>query len=273
MKKSLILPLAISLTVSWCNNINQKTEKDISDNFNKELKLNTKTNIVYNTNSLTANHKQIIESAINDYVSSGWCNLKELTISDDISLFLDEEGPITLAYWKPWIININPKIVNNVSDAELSNIIVHELFHSIKPSKPTATNPYKLSDWYNIVWFHWLSILVSNWKENTQFGIIEDAAAEACAAKFKPDYIISNVYYANVWSLMLKMISRWWLTVDDLIKAQTSNDIYFIVSKILNKDVKNDDIEKLMWIFNKLYSTDKDITNNLIGEIETIRNK
>jgi hypothetical protein len=122
-----------------------------------------------------------------------------------------------------------------------------------------------------MIGFHGLSIKVEKWDDTTQFEIIEDAAAEACAAKFKWNYQISNVYYANIGSLMLKMIAKWRITIDDIIQSQKTNDIYYIVGKIINSSPDNGDIETIMWIFNKVYFTDKDLTNEAINDIEQIR--
>lgn len=255
----------LSTLLSWQGDyIKTPTQTQISAVFSQERSDKpVTTKIIYTTDILTAEQKNTIEQTIKLYK----IKMDEIVIADD-----DQEWT-TLAHAEPWIIFLNSKVIKNISLDVLQNTIIHELFHAIKPPKATAIQNYVLSDLAFIEWFHGLSIVVQDNWQKTQFGILEDAAAETCASKFKSGYQVPNVYYANVGSLMLKMMHKWWFTIEDVVQAQQTNDVYSLVGKMLNISPSNKDVETIMKCFNDVYMTEQDLTNQAIKAIEDMRNK
>jgi len=272
MKKKILIPLTAGILVSGCVNTDtRKTEKSISDTLSStQEQTKTTTKIYYTTNILDHEQQQSIQKTISAYLNFFNTSLPEITISEDDTM-TDKN---TLAYADPWIIYIVPKNITTLDKENLDNVIIHELFHSIKPKEAIAIEPYRLKDGSPMIGFHGLSILVQNGKKQTQFGLIEDAAAVALTSKFKPEFVIQNPYYANIGSLMLKMIGKWRLTTDNLIQSQKTNDVYFMIGEIIHTNTPtNKNVEDIIWIFNKVYSTDQDITNEALTEIEVMRKK
>ena len=254
---------------SSCSNISHDTKNALRDTvFQKNTIKQTPPKIIYDI-SLSYEQQQNIESMVNGYFCQYPCDMKILTIG--LSNIADKENTTTLAHAKPHCIYLNEKDISN--DIALKNTIIHELFHTIKPDTITYIQPYQLKDWYTVIWYHGLSVVVQKWKEKTQFGLFEDAAAEACATTYNKEYSVPNVYYANIWSLLLKMINKWRCTVNDLIAYQSNNGMELFIEKIINKKPTHKNIEILMQIFNDVYSTEEDKTNEAIKKIETIRMK
>ena len=219
--------------------------------------------------SLSSEQQQLIEQIVKWYFSQYPCGMKTITISFDNPE--DKKNETTLAHVKSHCIYLDPEILTD--NILLKNTITHELFHTIKPDSLTIVDPYTLKDGYSIIGYHGLSIVVSNGKEQTQFWVIEDAAAEACASLYYPEYSVPNIYYANVWSLMLKIIHKWWVDTNDLIQCQSNNGFEFFCEILLNKKPTPQDIESLMGIFNEVYMTQDDLTEEALKKIEKIKNQ
>jgi hypothetical protein len=141
---------------------------------------------------------------VNAYTAFYGYSLPKLTISADT---LPSSPTVqTLAYTKPHHIYLTSNDL--VDDRRLQTTIIHELFHAIKPDSLSMASPYTLQDGHQVIGYHGLSLVVNSKKEQTQFGLFEDAAAEACASSYSSEYQVPNVYYANIGSLMLKIIHR-----------------------------------------------------------------
>ncbi len=264
MNKKILIPLTLWFLWHACQNISDQTQKNINETFFQEQSVEQTIPKIDYQISLLYEHQQLIEQIVKEYFSQYPCTMKTLTISAEAV-----ENQQILAHAKPHMIYLNP---NRLDDASIKNTITHELFHTIKPDSLTIVSPYVLQDGYEIIGYHGLSIVVSNGKEQTQFWVFEDAAAEACASAFNQKYSVPNIYYANVWSLMLKIIHNGRLTVDDLIFVQSTNDIDGFVQKIYNKTTTPQDVESLMQIFNDVYMTEEDFTEQALKKIENIRN-
>ena len=76
--------------------------------------------------------------------------MKTLTISSDDPE--DEENEITLAHTTPHCIYLS--VADITDDNALKNIMLHELFHTIKPDSLTIVDPYTLKDGYSIIGYH-----------------------------------------------------------------------------------------------------------------------
>lgn len=154
----------------------------------------------------------------------------------------------------------------------MESTFIHEIFHAIKPEKADAIAPYVLKDWYTITWVHGLSIMVNKWEDFTKFGLLEEAAAQACAAKYKPDYRCSDIQYMHIGSFVLKMIRNGWINTQDLIQGQTTNDIHMLISKILNQpEIKGKDIETIMEMLNIVFTSEQDLSDLYIKKIKELR--
>lgn len=264
MNKKILIPLTLWFLWHACQNISDQTQKNINETFSQEQSAEQKTPKINYEISLPYEQQQIIEKIVKEYFSQYPCSMKILTISAEVV-----ENQQTLAHAKPHTIYLN---TDRLDDVSIKNTITHEFFHTIKPDSLRIVSPYILQDGYKIVGYHGLSIVVSTGKEQTQFWVFEDAAAEACASLYDSEYSVPNIYYANVWSLMLKIIHNGRLTVDDLIFVQSTNDIDGFVQKIYNKTTTPQDVESLMQIFNDVYMTEEDLTEQALKKIEKIRN-
>lgn len=147
-------------------------------------------------------------------------------------------------------------------------MIWHELLHTIKPKAYSPSfEKHILSDGFHIDGFHGMSIMVTRDTVHTKFGVIEDAAAEACAALAHPSYSIQNPSYAHIGSYMLKMIHQGRISANDLIEIQKTNDMYRFASEILAKPANIKDIEYLMALFNTVYTADQDLSDWAVAQI------
>gem|GEM_PF-1985219 len=120
--------------------------------------------IIYDI-SLSLDQEKIIEEMVKGYFSTYPCDMKELIFAFD--KVDDKENETTLGHTQPHTIYLNPEeITDNTS---LKNIILHELFHTIKPDALTIVSPYTLQDGYSIVGYHGLSVVVKKDSHQTQF--------------------------------------------------------------------------------------------------------
>ena len=277
MKKKLLIPLTIWLLWHSCQNISDTTQKNIQDTLITQTAPHQPTKVEYDV-LLTAEQKNIIETTTRGYTNFYRCFLPILTISTDTLLGTPTDPKLpngsteqTLAHATPHHIYLTSTDMTEIKS--LKNTITHEFFHTIKPDTFSITSPYMFKDGYTAMGYHGLSIKVSNKKDQTKFGLFEDAAAEACARTYASDYSVPNVYYSNIWSLVLQMIHRGWITPEDLIHFQMTNDVPWFCGKIFNKKTDAKDIEALMKIFNDIYKTEKDLTPDALRKIEKIRLK
>ncbi len=272
MKKTIIIPIIAGIVASWCVQKQTKNSgKNIADTLGqkKEQSKNSPIHISFATSLLNLDQQQQIGKTVTSYMDFYHIAMSDLIISENTS-----SSDTTLAYADPWIIYLVPKNIANAETVKLINTITHELFHSIKSKEMTLLPKYKLIDGFTIIGTHGLSVIVQKGKTQTKFWRIEEAAAEALASKYSPTYrSTNNVYYANVGSLMLKIIGRWRLTSDDLIHAQQTNDLTGMIGKMFNKHASSNDIETAMILFNDVYNTTDDLTDQAISKIEKIRNK
>jgi len=267
MKKKLLIPLTVWLLWHSCQDISDQTQNTLKDTLIQTNSVIQKTPKITYEISLSSEQQHLIEQIVKGYFAQYPCDMNTLTISADMPK--DKENEQTLAHAKSRHIYLNPEhLTDNTS---LKNTILHELFHTIKPDSLTLTSPHTLKDGYTIVGYHGLSIVVKNDKQQTQFGLFEDAAAEALASMYDQNYQVPNIYYANIGSLMLKMIHRWWVFVDDLIYAQSHNDFDFLCEKILRRKITLQDVESLMSIFNEVYMTQDDLTEEALKKIEKMK--
>jgi len=269
MKNRFLIPLTLWILWHSCQNISDPTKNTLKDTLIQTKSIEQTIPKVEYDVSLSYEQQQIVDGAVKGYFSLYPCSMKTIIIaSDNVE---NEKNEKTLAYTKPHCIYLN--IEDIIDNNAFKNTIIHELFHTIKPDTLKLTTPYKLKDGYSVIGYHGLSIVVKNDQQQTQFGVFEDAAAEALASLYYNNYQVPNVYYANIGSLILKMIHRWWLTADDLIDYQSNNSFESFCEKIIDKKPTSKDIESLMQIFNDVYSTDQDLTNSAIQKIELIRKK
>lgn len=267
MKKKILIPLTLWILWPSCQNISDQTQNTIKDTFTQKESIKQHMPKITYDISLSYEQQQIIEDVVKGYISFYPCVMKTLTISADTPE--DKENENTLAHSDSHCVYLDPEDLRD--NTSLKNTMIHELFHTIKNDSLTLTTPYKLKDGYTIIGYHGLSIIVQNGKQQTKFGVFEDAASEACASIYDTEYTVPNVYYSNIGSLMLKIIHKWWLTSNDLIRCQSSNNVDLLCEKIFNKKNTKQDIEILMQIFNDVYSTDQDVTDEAIKKIEKIR--
>lgn len=269
MKKSLAIPLSVLAIWAWGNAMSQAqrslqdtlVQQDVSEKWKFPK-------VIYDGIDVTSKQDSLIKSSVKWYFSHYHTHMRKLVISADT--IEENNGLQTLAHANPKTIYLDPHSFEK--NADLHNIIVHELFHTIKPDTLLLTTPYMLQDGYQIIWYHGLSIIVKKDAIQTKFGLFEDAAAEACASLYDKKYSVPNIYYANIWSLMLQMIHRGRITADDLIDHQSTNGVESFCGKILNKKVSPADVEFLMQIFNEVYMTTDDLTQQALVKIEQARN-
>ena len=270
--------IGMNMAVACNTTDTTETQTKLSDTLSsvQESQKNISTKITYHTDILNEQQRNRVEQTITSYLSFFNINIEEITIAEDVvrKKQQTESGETsTVAYAEPGVIYINPDFCSNNDEKKRKNTIIHELFHCIKSKTWMAILPYVLKHWSTMTGFNGLSILVQSKWEDTKFVLLEEAAAEACAVKYDQNYSVEDVYYANLGSLMLKMMYKWWITTDDLIKAQQTNDVYFLISKIIGKVPDNKDLEIIMWCFNDVYMTDQDITEQALKTIENIRNE
>jgi len=271
MKKKWIIPLAIWGIVGCTNPHIKTTEKNISDTLSgvQEQSKNLKTKITFTTNVLAYWQQNEIQNTITSYLNFFGTSLPEIIVSEDDTM----KNENTFAYAKTWIIYIVPRNITTLNEEALNNVIIHEMFHVFKAKEPLAIPPYTLKDTFTMTGFYGLSIGVQKGEQKNWFNLFEEASAEALAAKFNPNYHLQNYHYANIGSLMLKIINKWRITPEDLLEAQKTNDLYGLTGKIFNRTTTEKDIESLMQIFQDTYATQEDITNQKMQEIENLRNK
>jgi hypothetical protein len=279
MKKKLVPLLVAWLIGQWCQNTQTNIQQDLSDTLtttsSEVSKTISKAKISYDGINLSDEQKNIIENTIQWYSDFFQCSIKSVTIAagNKFSYKNNKNKIINRdAYREGNTIFLDAKKISNDKN-RLEDIIIHELFHILKPEKATAILPYLLQDSYTMTGYHWLSIKVEKWTEKTKFGVIEDAAAEACAYAYKSTYTELNINYYHVGSFMLKMVKRWWINTDDLIQAQKNNDIDVLFTKIYNRNITSRDMEEMIKIFNDIYTSNDDSTNQAINTIVTIRNE
>jgi hypothetical protein len=145
----------------------------------------------------------IIETTTRGYTNFYRCFLPKLTISTDTLPNTPQDPKLpkgsteeTLAHATPHHIYLTS--TDMTESKSLKNTITHEIFHTIKPDTFSITSPYVFKDGYTVTGYHGLSIKVSNKKNQTNFLLFEDAAAEACAKMYDDKYSIFDVYYSNI---------------------------------------------------------------------------
>jgi len=274
MKNRMLLPLVVGIICSSCQDTKVKTNDRITNVLQTEKNVVTMpTKVIFDDNiKFNQEQKDIIVSTIQGYNNFFQCGIKEITISrKDLDTSSTESDVWHVEYHHIFLTNDDWLNENN---ERLKNTIIHEFFHTIKPDTVTLSRDnYVLPDGYRITWYRWLSIKVQKWRDTTQFGVIEDAGAEACAFTYKNNYQVPNPHYANGGSLMLKMIHNWWITAEDIIQYQQTNNISAFCKKILNKKISPQNIGFLMQMFNMVYATQEDLTDKALKEISNIRDK
>ena len=260
----------------WLVNGENITAANISDNNSKKIKnilnIHSETQIHYKTDMLNIQEKKNISKILHWYCAFYHIKLPYLNIVKGEQVPGDDLRGTTLAIGEPQKIIIHEELLKTKSKELNENTFIHEIFHAIKPEKADAIAPYVIKNGYTITWVHGLNILVHKWDISVQFSILEEAAAQACAEKYKPNYNHSDINYKYIGPFMLKIINKGWISTQDIIEAQMTNNIYMFVSKILNKnEVDGKDIETIMGIFDTVFRNKQDYTDINIKKIEQLR--
>ena len=260
----------------WVVNEEYITAANISNNNSEKIKkilnTNSETQIHYKTDMLNIQEKKNISKILHWYCAFYNIKLPYLYIVKGETVPGDNLRESTLAIWEPQKILIHEELLKNATKEIKESTFIHEIFHAIKPEKADAITPYVLKDGYTMTWVQGLSIIVNKWADFTKFGVLEEAAAQACAAKYKPDYRCSDIHYMHIGSFVLKMIRKGWINTQDIIQAQTTNNIHTLIAKIMNKNqVEGKDIETIMETLNTIYTNEQDLSDLYVKHIEELR--
>ena len=273
MKNKLLPLIAAWLIAHWAQDLHAQTKKSLSTTLKhshkEQQKHIPKTKIVYKNITITSMQKDIIEKTIAGYTQFYNCWLKEITITTDTTFVKKRENDKTITVesrTRGQVILFDPKNFSHDIN-KLENIILHELFHTLKPKQASAIIPCLLQDGYTMTGYHGLSIDVENWDIKTKFWSIEDAAAEACAYGYKENYSVQAAPYVHIWLIMVKMVRQWWITYEDLIQAQKTNDVSSLCTKIYQRPVDTWDVEDLISIFSTVAANNDDLSDRAISTL------
>lgn len=159
----------------------------------------------------------------------------------------------------------------------LRNTIKHELFHAIAPVKsrllPVDSSYELTTDGFKVVGYHGLALIVRNTEKKIESGfrLIEEAAAEVCALKLENGYLVHSYTYFALGSFMQDMVDAGWITTNQLITCQKSNDFLGFCGKILKKPravVTPDDVVYVTDCFQKIYESKKNYKSVMLSIIE-----
>jgi hypothetical protein len=279
MKKGQLIVLGAWMAwmaLTWCNNSSPKIQQNVLDTLSHKTIGPENTKIKNELTMFNNDQKILIEQTLRDYFSFFQINWNQvpLVVIDENQKLFDSKREVKwnevitgVACTEDSAIFLNTATVWN--NNKLKNAIIHEAFHTLKAKHPKMIQGYTIQEGLFVKWFQWMSMMVEKDNKIGSFNLMEDAAAEACAARFNSHYEVQSVHYANLWSLMLKIINQWWLTLNDLTQAQMTNWFDIVVAKIFNKSSPSSaDIQDIVDWFSKVYNSNIDA--NTDGSIQKI---
>ncbi len=212
---------------------------------------------------LTSAQKDLVETVVNNFAQ-----LYNLWVDDY------PEGIQFSTFFIPWTLmewwwsqqsvaktkgnrisfNVN-KNYNIVDNYELTNIIRHELGHTL-PSKKLPAE-FVLSTGDSIKAIEWWKIHIMT-KDNveTAFNLFEEAFCEAIAVDQAANTVISynsDPRYFAIWSLMMNLCRHKDISITELVSYDKESNILDFLKKILGKETTFTDLEYVISKFNELW--------------------
>lgn len=181
---------------------------------------------------------------------------------------------ITEAYSEYQKITFNDLLVKGWNVKAFSNILKHELFHTLV-KESISMKPFWLQDNDSICGCNGFSFRVKL-KNNatTYLTQLDEAAAEVCAIRLGEGYSQENHYY-SITRILNYLIELKYISENDLSYFASHSDIHGLIEKILNVHTVTDN--QLISFYNLFesvrYHTDECASNESILQICLKRNK
>ena len=194
-----------------------------------------------------------IKEAVQKYNFAYGLNINNVSIYEDTTSQPEQliDGTINLEalHVKDGSIFINLQAGFTVK--KLRNSVKHELFHLLNPDQISLLeNHFSLFNGDLVVGYKGLKlrVLIPGNPDTINFLVLEEAAAEFCAAIIEPGYVSPCASYFALANFLSRMTESGWFKPSDLIKMQHHNDVTGFCSAILNKPREEIGIEDINFI-------------------------
>ena len=184
--------------------------------------------------------KSAVVEAVRFYGDTYGC-ISQVAICEDTTeltkIRQDGSNEVILAHALPGAIYINKKAW--INRARIRNIIKREMFHAIAPRGPLYFKQSYLiyNDAYEVVGYKGLSLMLISRKLAviSDMKLVEEAAAEVCALELEKGYTTSSMQYFYIGSFLRNMVDSGWVTPQQLIQMQKTNDYPAFCALFCNK--------------------------------------
>ncbi len=246
--KLLLAFIGLSLVVTSCKNKYEKsTDGAISIMWKNKV-------------PIADTFKSVVPQVLTDFRKfCGVPTYPTLTITDTVYPSINVNGKASMYGAKSVHANIelNPTgfTLDWYSAWEFRNTMVHEIWHTLRPEERTEVTPFKLDSTLTVVAYRGVTPIFTPKGYHNSY--IEEGVADLVSSLIYPDYIPKTVMYRNVASLMKTIMTAKWVTLDNLITAETTNDLPLLVGLIVKKPkdkVSPDDIVFVINIFTETYN-------------------